>query len=72
MARLVMYTLYKNVVFVVTQYWFSFFNGFSGQKFYVEYGTQTFNLLYTALVSMFGHCFSCNNISLCGICSLLF
>jgi magnesium-transporting ATPase (P-type) len=36
-------------VFVTAQFWFSYFTGWSGQKFYVEYGTQTFNLLYTSL-----------------------
>lgn len=31
------------------QFWFSNYNGFSGQKWFVEYGNQTYNLLYTAL-----------------------
>jgi hypothetical protein len=55
MARLVLYTFYKNLVFVAVQFWYSTITGFSGQKFYVEYGNQTFNLLYTSLpLLMFG------------------
>lgn len=31
----------------MTQYWYSWFQGFSGQKFYLEMGLQAFNVLYT-------------------------
>eukprot|EP01138_Halocafeteria_seosinensis_P011049 gb/GECG01011285.1/.p1 GENE.gb/GECG01011285.1/~~gb/GECG01011285.1/.p1 ORF type:complete len:1420 (+),score=171.01 gb/GECG01011285.1/:1-4260(+) len=49
MSMLVLYMFYKNLVFVIAQFWYSLYNGWSGQKFYVEYGTQTYNLIYTGL-----------------------
>jgi magnesium-transporting ATPase (P-type) len=49
MIRTVLYIFYKNIIFVCTQFWFTTQVGFSGQKFYVEYGNQTFNLLFTGL-----------------------
>ena len=49
MSRLVLYSFYKNLVFVTTQFWFSLYTGWSGQKFYIELGTQTFNLVFTSL-----------------------
>jgi hypothetical protein len=32
MARIVLYSFYKNMVFVSAQFWFSLFTGLSGQK----------------------------------------
>lgn len=40
---------YKNILFVLTQMWFTIMAGWSGQKMYVEAGTQAYNLLYTGL-----------------------
>ena len=37
---------------MLTQFWFTRSTGWSGQKFYVEWGSQTFNLLYTVLPSL--------------------
>jgi magnesium-transporting ATPase (P-type) len=31
----------------IAQFWYAFFNGFSGQKYYTEGGIQLFNLLFT-------------------------
>jgi magnesium-transporting ATPase (P-type) len=31
----------------IAQFWYAFFNGFSGQKYYTEGGIQMFNLLFT-------------------------
>ena len=31
------------------QFWFAFFNGFSGQKYYTEGGIQMFNVMFTSL-----------------------
>jgi magnesium-transporting ATPase (P-type) len=49
MTRLVLYMFWKNIVFVLSQFAFQFYNGFSGQKWFLEYGTQTYNLIYTGL-----------------------
>eukprot|EP01138_Halocafeteria_seosinensis_P005193 gb/GECG01005310.1/.p1 GENE.gb/GECG01005310.1/~~gb/GECG01005310.1/.p1 ORF type:complete len:1477 (+),score=206.05 gb/GECG01005310.1/:1-4431(+) len=49
MATLIAYMFYKNALFALTQFWYSMFTGWSGQKFYIELATQTFNLIYTGL-----------------------
>ena len=41
------YMFYKNIAFVLTQFWYSVYTGWSGQKYYIELATQTFNLIYT-------------------------
>ena len=47
MSLVVLYMFWKNVVFVVAQFFFQTNNGFSGQKWYVEYAAQAFNILFT-------------------------
>jgi phospholipid-translocating P-type ATPase (flippase) len=48
MSLLVQYLFYKNVMMVLTQYWFTIANtGTSGQKFNPEFGTQAFNVVWT-------------------------
>lgn len=49
MSKLVAYMFYKNIEMVLTQYWFSVFTGFSGQKFFIELAVQSFNLMYTGI-----------------------
>lgn len=49
MATLIAYMFYKNALFTLAQFWFSIFTMWSGQKFYIELATQTFNLVYTGL-----------------------
>ena len=51
-STLVNYMFYKNVFFVMTQFWYSAVTGFSGQKFFVELGTQSYNLFFTGLPVM--------------------
>ncbi len=49
MSKLVLYMFWKNIFFVMTQFAFQFVNGFTGQKWYIEFGNQTFNLIYTSI-----------------------
>ncbi|RHY34309.1 hypothetical protein DYB32_001283, partial [Aphanomyces invadans] len=49
MSTLILYTFYKNVMMNMTQYAFMAFSAFSGQKFFLEWGLQGFNLIFTAL-----------------------
>lgn len=49
MAIVVCYMFFKNITFVLTQYWFQIFTGWSGQKFTVELATQAYNIMYTGL-----------------------
>ena len=48
MARVVLYMFWKNVLFVLCQFLYQVnHNGFSGQKWYVEYAAQAFNIVFT-------------------------
>lgn len=49
MSKLVCYMFYKNICIVLTQLLYSFYTGWSGQKFYIELMAQSFNVLYTGL-----------------------
>jgi len=45
----VCYSLYKNFAFTPAQYWWAFSTASSGQKFYIEWGYQCFNVAFAAL-----------------------
>ncbi|CAE7403369.1 ALA3, partial [Symbiodinium sp. KB8] len=49
MALLVCYMFYKNCLFAQSQWWYVIFAGWSGQKFFIELATQTYNLFYTGI-----------------------
>jgi phospholipid-transporting ATPase len=49
MGKLILYIFYKNVILNLTQYWYMIYTGYSGQKFFLEWGLQGYNLLFTAL-----------------------
>ena len=49
LAKLVCYMFYKNIVLVLAQWFFTFCNANSGQKYYLEFGTQLYNLCLTAI-----------------------
>ncbi|RHZ39029.1 hypothetical protein DYB31_000230 [Aphanomyces astaci] len=49
MSTLILYIFYKNVMMNMTQYAFMAYSGFSGQKFFLEWGLQGYNLVFTAL-----------------------
>ena len=48
MCHLVCYMFYKNIFMSISQFWFAWLNGFSGQKIYTEGGIQLFNLIFTS------------------------
>lgn len=57
MSLLVSYLFAKNVVLTVSQFLFVVVSGYSGQKLFLEWGVQTFNVLYTALPILYAGMF---------------
>lgn len=51
-SYLVSYTFYKNILFVMPQFWFGFFSAFSGQVFYEKWIFQIYNIFFTAFPIM--------------------
>lgn len=49
MGKLILYIFYKNVMMNLTQFWYMIYTGFSGQKYFLEWGLQGYNLIFTAL-----------------------
>mmetsp|Transcript_30711 Transcript_30711/g.30191 ORF Transcript_30711/g.30191 Transcript_30711/m.30191 type:complete len:527 (+) Transcript_30711:388-1968(+) len=47
-AYLVCYIFYKNIVFVIPQFWFGFISAFGGQPLYEQWLYQFYNILFTA------------------------
>ena len=47
--QVVMYFFYKNLTFTLTQFWFTFRTGFSGQRFYDDWFQSLYNVFFTAL-----------------------
>ena len=52
MARFINYYFYKNFVITFCEAWLSFYCGYSGQIFYVDWATPMFNLLWTSWPSL--------------------
>jgi len=48
-SDLVCYTFYKNMLYVVPQFWFGFFSAFSGQVLYEPFIFQLYNITFTGL-----------------------
>ncbi|KAK2994397.1 hypothetical protein RJ640_029512 [Escallonia rubra] len=54
-CKVVTYFFYKNLTFSLTQFWFTFETGYSGQRFYDDWFQSLYNVLFTALpVIIFG------------------
>lgn len=51
-AYIVNFNFYKNALFVLPQYWYGFYNGFSGQTLYEAFMYQMYNILFTSLPIM--------------------
>ncbi|GLU03014.1 hypothetical protein SLE2022_202360 [Rubroshorea leprosula] len=47
-CKVVMYFFYKNLTFTLTQFWFTFYTGFSGQRFYDDWFQSLFNVIFTS------------------------
>ncbi|KAF0683545.1 Aste57867_24402 [Aphanomyces stellatus] len=57
MSTLILYIFYKNVMMNMTQYCFMIYSGFSGQKYFLEWGLQGYNIIFTALpIVLVGAC----------------
>ncbi|GMF21222.1 unnamed protein product [Phytophthora fragariaefolia] len=48
-ARVILFSFYKNMALIMTLFLFSFFNGYSGQTLYESYLMVGWNVLYTLL-----------------------
>lgn len=69
------YFFYKNLTFTLTQFWFTFQTGFSGQRFYDDWFQSLYNVIFTALpviiVGLFdkvGYSFQQLLLQLCSTC----
>ncbi|KAH8922693.1 aminophospholipid-transporting P-type ATPase [Atractiella rhizophila] len=49
LSRLILYTFYKNIALYLTNFWFSFFNSFSGQVLFESWTLTFYNVLFTVL-----------------------
>jgi phospholipid-transporting ATPase len=49
LAKLILYSFYKNMAFSLTQFWFAWFSGFSGQTIYDSWAIALFNTLFAFL-----------------------
>lgn len=47
--QVITYFFYKNLTFTLTQFWFTFQTGFSGQRFYDDWNQSLYNVIFTAL-----------------------
>lgn len=48
-TKLILYSFYKNMVFALSQFWISWYNGFSGQTMYDGWSITIFNVFFTGL-----------------------
>ena len=54
-STLILYNFYKNILIVMPQFWFGFFNFFSGQTLYEQIVYQNYNIFFTFLpIFLFG------------------
>ncbi|CAO3618575.1 unnamed protein product [Cunninghamella echinulata] len=49
LSKMIFYYFYKNVTLYLTQFWYSIFNGFSGQTLYESWTMSCFNVFFTIL-----------------------
>ncbi|KAG2339593.1 phospholipid-translocating P-type ATPase [Suillus weaverae] len=49
LSKLILYTFYKNITLYMTQFWYSFFNNFSGQIAYESWTISSYNVIFTVL-----------------------
>nr|XP_043625949.1 phospholipid-transporting ATPase 3-like [Erigeron canadensis] len=49
LCKVVSYFFYKNLTFTLTQFWYTFQTGFSGQRFYDDWCQSLYNVIFTAL-----------------------
>ncbi|KAJ1968558.1 aminophospholipid translocase, partial [Dispira parvispora] len=49
LSKLILYSFYKNITLYMTQFWFAFFNSFSGQTIYESWTITFFNVLFVVM-----------------------
>ena len=49
LSKLVLYSFYKNMAFVLCQFWFAFDSMFSAENLYDAYAMAAFNLAFTTV-----------------------
>jgi len=49
LSKLVLYSFYKNITFCMCQFWFAYFNRYSGQTLFDSWSLSMFNTLFTSL-----------------------
>ncbi|KAL7606801.1 hypothetical protein Lser_V15G14794 [Lactuca serriola] len=49
LCKVVSYFFYKNLTFTLTQFWYTFNTGYSGQRFYDDWCQSLYNVIFTAL-----------------------
>eukprot|EP00756_Hemistasia_phaeocysticola_P025829 Hpha_TRINITY_DN16024_c4_g9::TRINITY_DN16024_c4_g9_i1::g.122357::m.122357/K14802/DRS2, ATP8A; phospholipid-transporting ATPase len=49
MSKVIVYSFYKNILLYLTQFWFCWFNAFTGQSLYDRWSIAGFNVGFTAL-----------------------
>ncbi|XAR53186.1 Phospholipid-translocating ATPase [Bertholletia excelsa] len=52
LCKVVTYFFYKNLTFTLTQFWYTFQTGYSGQRFYDDWFQSLYNVIFTALPVM--------------------
>jgi len=52
LSKMVLYSFYKTVTLYVTLFWFSFYNGFSGQTAYESWSQSFYNVAFTMLPTL--------------------
>lgn len=52
LSKMIFFYFYKNVALYLTQFWYSIFNGFSGQTLYESWTMSCFNVFFTILPPM--------------------
>jgi phospholipid-transporting ATPase len=52
-CKVVTYFFYKNLTFTLTQFWYTFQTGFSGQRLYDDWFQSLYNVFFTALPVIF-------------------
>lgn len=48
-SRLILFNFYKNMLLVLPQLWFGFYNGFSSANMFDPWISQLYNVLYTSI-----------------------
>ncbi|KAF9189250.1 hypothetical protein BGZ50_000866 [Haplosporangium sp. Z 11] len=49
LSKLILFSFYKNICLYTTQFWYAFYNGFSGQTVYESWTNSLFNVALTVL-----------------------